>query len=57
MTHYHVFNTIAPQTPGAIIETGFMLDDREILTEGRDLIAQGIVDGIRCFLRERLEQR
>jgi N-acetylmuramoyl-L-alanine amidase len=57
MTHYHVFNAIAPQTPGVIIETGFMLDDREILTEGRDLVAQGIVDGISCFLRERVEQR
>jgi N-acetylmuramoyl-L-alanine amidase len=57
MTHYHVFNTIAPQTPGAIIETGFMMDDREILTEDGDLVAQGIVDGILCFLSTRLEQR
>jgi N-acetylmuramoyl-L-alanine amidase len=51
MTQYHVFNTIAPQTPGAIIEVGFMLTDRELLTEHPDLVAQGIVDGIHCFLQ------
>jgi N-acetylmuramoyl-L-alanine amidase len=49
MTQYHVFNTISHQTPGAIIEVGFMLTDREILTGGSDLVAQGIVDGIHCF--------
>jgi len=53
MTQYHVFNTIAPQTPGAIIEIGFMLTDRELLTGQPELVAQGIVDGIHCFLRER----
>lgn len=50
MTQYHVFNSIAPQTPGAIIEVGFMLTDRAILTERTDLVAQGIVDGLYCFL-------
>jgi N-acetylmuramoyl-L-alanine amidase len=52
MTQYHAFNTIAPQTPGAIIEVGFMLADRELLTEHTELLAQGIVEGITCFLEE-----
>jgi len=50
MTRYHVFTSIAPQTPGAIIEVGFMLTDRVILTERPDLVAQGIVDGLNCFI-------
>jgi N-acetylmuramoyl-L-alanine amidase len=50
MTQYHVFNSIAPQTPGAIIEVGFMLTDRTLLTERTDVVAQGIVDGLYCFL-------
>ncbi len=52
MTQYHAFATIAPQTPGAIIEVGFMLADRELLTEHTELLAQGIVDGVDCFLEE-----
>ncbi len=50
MTSYHGFYEIASSTPGAIIETGFLYLDREILTQQPDLIAQGIVEGIICFL-------
>lgn len=50
MTQYHAFTEIASTTPGAIIEIGFMLTDREILTKKTDLLAQGIVNGIECFL-------
>ena len=50
MTQYHTFYEIDPQTPGAIIETGFMLADRDILLNRPDLVAQGIVDGILCFV-------
>jgi len=50
MLHYHTFYEIDPNTPGAIIEVGFMLADRALLTQRPDLVAQGIVDGIRCFL-------
>lgn len=50
MSYYHTFYEINGQTPGAIIETGFMLNDRYILTERSDLVAQGIVDGIVCFI-------
>jgi len=52
MTRYHTFYEIDDQTPGAIIEIGFMLNDRRILTQRADLVAQGIVDGIVCFIRD-----
>jgi len=50
MTRYHTFYEIDGQTPGVIIETGFMLNDRYMLTQRADLVAQGIVDGIVCFI-------
>lgn len=50
MTRYHTFYEIDGRTPAAIIETGFMLNDRTILTRRADLVAQGIVDGIICFM-------
>ncbi len=50
MTQYHTFYEIHPNTPGAIIEVGFMLADRPLLTQRPDLVAQGIIDGILCFL-------
>ncbi len=50
MTGYHTFYAIDGQTPGAIIETGFLWLDRELLTQHPDIVAQGIVDGIVRFL-------
>jgi N-acetylmuramoyl-L-alanine amidase len=50
MLYYHTFWRIAPETPGAIIEMGFMADDADVLLEGQELAAQGIVSGILCFL-------
>lgn len=52
MTNYHAFMEIDSLTPGAIIETGFLLDDRELLVFHQDLIARGIADGIVCFLEQ-----
>ncbi|MBN1954503.1 MAG: N-acetylmuramoyl-L-alanine amidase [Anaerolineae bacterium] len=52
MTHYHTFYEIDPRTPGAIIEVGFMLADRELLLNEQDVVAQGIVEGILCFVRD-----
>lgn len=52
MTRYHTFYEVAPSTPGAIIEVGFMLADRDLLLHRQDLIAQGIVEGILCFIQE-----
>lgn len=50
MTQYHTFYEIDGWTPGAIIETGFLWLDRDLLTQRPDLVAQGIVDGIVCFI-------
>ncbi len=49
MREYHAFREIDPSTVAAIIETGFLNLDREILTKHTDLIAQGVVEGITCF--------
>ncbi|MBX7214915.1 MAG: N-acetylmuramoyl-L-alanine amidase [Thermoflexales bacterium] len=49
MTRYHAFYEIAPTTPAAIIETGFLNLDRATLTRRADAVAQGIVDGLFCF--------
>jgi len=51
MTDYHSFREINPLTPASIIELGFMKDDREILTTQTEQMAQGIVDGLLCFLQ------
>ncbi len=51
MTRYHAFYEIAPQTPAAIIETGFLNLDRLVLTRRAETVAQGIVDGLTCFVR------
>lgn len=53
MRNYHAFRKISPHTPGAIIEMGFMLDDRWLLENRQDDIASGIVEGIACFLEGR----
>jgi N-acetylmuramoyl-L-alanine amidase len=52
MTQYHTFNEINSNTPAAIIETGFLNLDRQFLTEQTDRVAQGIVDGITCYLND-----
>ena len=50
MTSYHAFDEISPFTTAAIIELGFMNLDQEILTTQPELLANGIVDGIKCYL-------
>jgi len=49
MREYHAFREIDPSTVAAIIETGFLNLDREILTKQTDRVAAGIVDAILCF--------
>jgi len=51
MTDYHTFREIHPLTPASILELGFLLADRAILTEKQTEMAQGITDGILCFLQ------
>ncbi len=50
MTLYHTFDEVSVDTPVAIIEIGFMFSDRQMLTQDRELIADGIVAGIVCFI-------
>lgn len=49
MREYHAFREIDPSTVAAIIETGFLNLDREILTQQTDRVAAGVVSGILCF--------
>ena len=51
MTSYHAFNEIHNQTAAAIIEVGFMNLDRQLLTQNPDLVAEGITQGILCYIR------
>jgi N-acetylmuramoyl-L-alanine amidase len=50
MTSYHGFDEVHGDTTAAIIETGFMNLDRQILTQQPDLVAQGILQGVLCFV-------
>lgn len=51
MLHYHAFHKVAFDTPAAIIELGFMLEDRYLLEHRPNLLAQGVAAGILCFLQ------
>jgi N-acetylmuramoyl-L-alanine amidase len=51
MTDYHAFYAISNQTPGAIIELGFLNLDHDRLLNNQEEMALGITDGIVCFLR------
>jgi N-acetylmuramoyl-L-alanine amidase len=50
MTEYHAFREIDNNTISAIIETGFLNLDYKILTEQTDTVADGVVNGILCFI-------
>ncbi len=50
MTGYHAFSEIDPNTITAIIETGFLNLDRDILTKQTDRVAEGVTQGILCFI-------
>lgn len=50
MTEYHAFHKIDPHTPSAILEMGFIGGDRELLTTRVDVVADGVVKSILCFL-------
>ncbi len=50
MTSYHAFSEVDPNTIAAIIETGFLNLDRDYLTQHTDQVADGVVDGILCFV-------
>jgi N-acetylmuramoyl-L-alanine amidase len=50
MSSYHAFDEINDDTPAVIIETGFMNLDRQLLTQRTDLVAEGITNGILCYI-------
>ena len=54
MTFYHSFRELDPNTPAAIIETGFLHLDYDMIVNHPDLPAQGITNGILCFLKTQL---
>jgi N-acetylmuramoyl-L-alanine amidase len=54
MTFYHSFNELDPNTPAAIIETGFLYLDYDMIVKQPDLPAEGITNGILCFLKTQL---
>jgi len=51
MTYYHAFDEINTETTAAIIETGFLNLDKQILTQHPDVVAKGIIDGLLCYVR------
>ena len=50
MTRYHAFQEIDPNTTAGIIEVGFLNLDQDILTSKPELLADGIVAGIKCYM-------
>jgi N-acetylmuramoyl-L-alanine amidase len=50
MARNHIRSLISPGTPAAIIETGFLYMDRDLLENHPDVVARGIVSGLQCFL-------
>jgi len=50
MREYHAFSEIDPNTITAIIETGFLNLDRDLLTNQTELVAGGVAQGILCFI-------
>jgi N-acetylmuramoyl-L-alanine amidase len=50
MSSYHAFDEIHAETTAAIMEIGFLNLDRQILTQQPDVLAQGIANGVLCFI-------
>lgn len=51
MRGYHAFSEIDPNTIAAIIETGFLNLDQNLLVRETDKVAYGVAQGILCFAR------
>ncbi len=50
MTQYHAFQRVSPQTPGAIIEVGYLGGDHDLLVNHPEIPAEAIAQGVLCFL-------
>lgn len=51
MTQYHTYSEVDSSTPVAIIETGYLNLDRKLLTEEPHRAAQGVIDGMLCYIQ------
>ena len=51
MRGYHAFDEINPNTIAAIIETGFLYLDQDLLVKNTDKVSYGVAQGILCFVR------
>lgn len=51
MTQYHTYSEVDASTPVAIIETGYLNLDRKLLTEEPHRAAQGVIDGLLCYIQ------
>lgn len=47
---FHIFRDIHPDTPAALIEIGALSTDRDLITNRSNSIAEGISDGITCYV-------
>jgi len=52
MTSYHSFSEISSETTAAIIETGFLNLDGDLIRNQTERVANGIVAGIECFINK-----
>jgi N-acetylmuramoyl-L-alanine amidase len=50
MLYYHAFREVSQRTPAAILELGFLYYDRDLLKNRPEKAAEGIVNGLLCFL-------
>ena len=51
MRGYHAFDEINPNTIAAIVETGFLYLDQDLLVKETEKVAYGVAQGILCFAR------
>jgi N-acetylmuramoyl-L-alanine amidase len=51
MSSYHAFDEINSETNAVIIEVGFLNLDRQMLTKKQGRVAEGITNGILCYVR------
>ena len=50
MTEYHAFSATDPDTTAAILETGFLKNDRLVIVDRPDAVSDGITAAILCFV-------
>lgn len=52
MTDYHAFRALPRGVPAIILEVGFLNLDRAVLTENAHVAAEGVTNGILCYLQQ-----